>query len=141
MLGDDVSLLVLELSHKKCFGSKRLFYSRDLYSNSGSPRISYADSQICTDFSISAGPALSMAEQVEHAMWLGKLLTSDLGCDCHEGLPHQTREYVGNPIVSHAREFPAGSAQFFETDFNGAFQRVANSEAQVSPRFPSMTVN
>lgn len=82
-----------------------------------------------------------MAERVEHAMWLGKLLPSDLGCDCHEGLPHHTRGYIGTPIVSHAREFPVGSTQFFETDFNGAFQRVANSEAQVSPHFPSMTVN
>ena len=73
-------------------------------------------------------------------MWLGELLPSDLVCDCH-GLPHQTREYVGTPIVNHAREFPAGSSTFFETDFDKAFQRVADSEAQVSPCFRSMTIN
>ena len=65
-------------------------------------------------------------------MWLGELLESDLGCDCH-GLPHQTREYVGTSIVNHAREFPAGSSYFFETDFGKAFHRVTDSEAQVSP--------
>lgn len=73
-------------------------------------------------------------------MWLGELLASDLVCDC-QGLPHQTREYVGAPIVKDACEFPAGSSNFFETDFDKAFQRVADSEAQVSPCFRSMTTN
>ena len=74
-------------------------------------------------------------------MWLGSLLPADLGCDCHQGRPHHTQEYIESPIVHHAREFPAGSADFFETDFSTAFQQVARSEAQVSPPSPSMTVN
>ena len=92
-------------------------------------------------FSTSAGRAASTAECVEQAMWLGKLLPSDLGCDCHERQPHQTHEYVGAPIVDHAREFPAGSAHFFETDFGSAFQRVANSGGHVSPHSPSRTIH
>lgn len=71
-------------------------------------------------------------------MWLGKPLPADLGCDCHERLPHQIR---GTPIVKHAREFPTGSAYFFETDFSGAFQQVPDSGANVSPPFPSMTID
>lgn len=71
-------------------------------------------------------------------MWLGKLLPPDLGCDCYKRLPHETR---GIPIVKHAREFPAGSAHFFESDFSGAFQRVPDPEAHVSPHVPSMTIN
>ena len=83
---------------------------------------------------------MSTAERVERAMWLGNLLPFELGCHCHEGRPHHTREYSGNPIVDHACEFPAGSAYFFETDFNRAFQQVPHLEAQVSPPSPLMTV-
>ena len=88
-----------------------------------------------------AGYALSTAERVEHAMWLGQLLPSNLGCDCHRGRPHHTREYVGTPIVNHAREFPAGSAHFFETDFVRAFQQVAHSGNLVNPPSSLMTIN
>ena len=74
-------------------------------------------------------------------MWLGKLLPSELGCDCRGALPHHTREYVRSPIVNHAREFPAGSACFFQTDFKRAFEWVADSGAQVSHRSLSLMID
>ena len=83
---------------------------------------------------------MSTAERVERAMWLGALLPFDLGCDCHQGRPHHTREYIGTPIVDRACEFPAGSAYFFETDFNRAFQQGPLTEDQVSYPSPLMTV-
>ena len=66
-------------------------------------------------------------------MWQGERLPFELGCDCRQGRPHHTQYYVRTPIVDHAREFPAGSAHFFETDFHRAFERVAHPQVKVSP--------
>lgn len=62
------------------------------------------------------------AESVEQAMWEGRPLPTELGCDCKEGKPHHTSLYQANPILGNAREYPAGSATFFETEFQGAFK-------------------
>lgn len=66
-------------------------------------------------------------------MWEGQRLPFELGCDCHKGRPHHTQEYVRTPIVANAREFPAGSKHFFETDFHRAFERVAHGQVEVIP--------
>lgn len=65
-------------------------------------------------------------------MWHGTALPDELGCDCPVGRPHHTPEYISNPVVMHAREFPAGSSLFFETDFQGSFERITNLESRVS---------
>lgn len=65
----------------------------------------------------------SDAESVQRSMWEGWPLPAELGCDCREGMPHHTNFYQANPILAYAREFPVGSATFFETDFQGTFER------------------
>ena len=64
----------------------------------------------------------SKAASVEDSMWKGSRLPDDVGCDCSFGRPHHTDVYEANAILKYAREFPAGSSRFFQTDFQQAFE-------------------
>ena len=55
-------------------------------------------------------------------MWKGSNLPNDLDCDCKYGKPHHTDLYQENAITKYAREFPAGTSMFFQTDFQQAFE-------------------
>lgn len=68
----------------------------------------------------------SNADSVQLSMWEGWPLPADLACDCGEGKPHHTGLYQANPISAYAREYPVGSATYFETDFQTAFERKMN---------------
>ena len=60
------------------------------------------------------------AEKVEHSMWEGTCLPELLLCDC-KGNPHHRSAYRNMPIMKSAREYPAGSSMFLETNFQQAF--------------------
>ena len=64
---------------------------------------------------------MSTAKAVDQSMWEGFTLPEDLGCDCHKGEPHHSQYYRPLPIVKSAREYPAGSNSFLETNFSRAF--------------------
>lgn len=69
---------------------------------------------------------VSMAKSVEQAMWEGRLLPMELGCDCRRGRPHHTLDYQMRPILRYAHEYPAGSSSYFYTDFTQAFLSNSN---------------
>lgn len=58
------------------------------------------------------------ARAVDHSMWDGDEIPEDLDCDCGDRPPHHNAQH---PITRHAEEYPAGSRNFFYTDFNRAF--------------------
>lgn len=68
-----------------------------------------------------ASNAISIAKAVDGSMWKGFCLPDELGCDCRKGRPHHTKDYRSEPIIKYAREYPAGSVLFLETNFSGAF--------------------
>ena len=72
-------------------------------------------------------PALSTAEAVDEAMWFGEQLPQDLHCNCEQGTPHHTALYGANPITASAQGYPAGSCNFFFTDFTQAFLQDGDS--------------
>lgn len=102
---------------------------------------------------------VSIAKAVDRTMWEGAKLPSDLHCDCKEisqgyigppyrqpksmiewHSPHHTNEYASNPITKYAREAPAGSADFFYTDFQRAFETVlSGARTQVRSLLGSQT--
>ena len=73
---------------------------------------------------IEPGPvtAVSEAVAVERVMWEGARLPEKLSCDCRNGRPHHRSGYSDMPITKAAREFPAGSTTFLETNFQQAFR-------------------
>jgi len=68
---------------------------------------------------------------VEQTMWEGAKLSKDLQCDCTKGIQQHKLDFQNHPIVRHAQEFPAGSATYFEIDFNRAFTVGRGSEQAV----------
>lgn len=68
---------------------------------------------------------------VEQTMWEGAKLPTNLQCNCTKGIEQHRLYFQNHPIVRHAREYPAGSATYFETDFNRAFTTGRPSEETV----------
>lgn len=85
-----------------------------------------------TEMLCSQGPkpvaAESVALAVDRAMWEGMRLPNNLQCDCKKGHPHHALGYRGTPITSAAREHPAGSSSFLETNFEQAFRRALDED-------------
>lgn len=67
-----------------------------------------------------AANSIPIAKAVDRSMWKGFCLPDELGCDCRKGRPHHTKSYRSEPITKYAREYPAGSVLFLETNFSGA---------------------
>ena len=72
-------------------------------------------------FSTSLEEDESQAEDTDRAMWEGTALPENLDCDCAKSKPHDIAGYKQNAICTAAREFPAGSHCFLETDFRRPF--------------------
>ena len=81
----------------------------------------------------------SEAEAVERSMWEGKPLPEGLECSCKKGQPHDRGGYKTHPILNTAREYPAGSASFLETDFQQAFARSLHKSTW-SPKLGSQAI-
>lgn len=65
-------------------------------------------------------------------MWEGQSLPETLECDCKPGDPHHKRGYKEHPICRGARESPAGSSHFLETDFQQALIGASTDDQSVS---------
>jgi hypothetical protein len=61
----------------------------------------------------------SHGREIEKVIWEGEALPAAIECPCKGGARHQPTD--GFPIIKHARLFPAGSENFFFTDFTSAF--------------------
>ena len=90
------------------------------------PRISESEESfepMCTLPPRRAEPqnTFSEAEAVERSMWEGTCLPEQLLCNC-KGDPHHRSGYADMPIMKTAREYPAGSSSFLETNFQQAFR-------------------
>lgn len=72
-------------------------------------------------------PACSGA--VQRSMWCGDQLPESLDCGCVPDTQHATTEYRNYPITRSAQPYPAGSNDFFYTDF----QRVFSNERVAEP--------
>ena len=83
------------------------------------------------------GSSISIAKAVDRSIWEGFSLPDQLDCDCRKGRPHHSKDYILNPIIKSAREYPAGSASFLETSFSPAFSVEVNKGSAVCPRFLS----
>ena len=85
---------------------------------------------VCTWFPQGTEPEAtqSEAEAVECAMWEGTPLPDELACNCENGHPHHRPGYREMPIVNAAREYPAGSSTFLETNFQEAFWRALEDD-------------
>ncbi len=77
------------------------------------------------------GDTTTIAKAVNQSMWEGFYLPEELTCDCRKARPHHTRYYRSEPIIKHAREYPAGSHSFFETNFSRAFAVKAEQSGSV----------
>ncbi|KAL9102867.1 MAG: hypothetical protein Q9163_002019 [Psora crenata] len=67
-----------------------------------------------------------IAALVDKAMWEGSALPDELYCDCKIGRPHHRIGFHSSPIVKGAREYPAGSYCFVESDFQGPFRQIGD---------------
>ena len=67
------------------------------------------------------GNTMPIAKAVHRSMWEGFALPEELNCDCHKDRAHHSTDYRSNPIVNSARQYPAGSSLFLETNFSPAF--------------------
>jgi hypothetical protein len=63
---------------------------------------------------------------IERTMWEGRALPSDLDCSCGNAAYRHLQ--TGSSITQDARSFPAGSANFFYTDFARAFTARGEDE-------------
>jgi hypothetical protein len=72
---------------------------------------------------------LPNSRAVEKAMWTGAALPETLRCDCASSSRHSIPGYMGNSILQSAQEFPAGSDNFFYTEFAQAFEAVTGLRA------------
>jgi hypothetical protein len=72
---------------------------------------------------------LSDSRAVDKAMWTGAALPKTLRCDCASRSRHSLKECIESPILNNAQDFPAGSDDFFYTDFMQAFEAVSSSDA------------
>lgn len=68
-------------------------------------------------------PSQSDPEAVERSMWTGNPLPETLCCSCTVRDRHSTLNYMAEPILKNAHEYPAGSENFFYTDFKQAFEQ------------------
>ncbi|THY32756.1 hypothetical protein D6D01_02470 [Aureobasidium pullulans] len=68
-------------------------------------------------------PSRSDSEAVERSMWTGNPLPETLCCSCTVRDRHAIRNYMTEPILKNAHEFPAGSENFFYTDFKQGFEQ------------------
>ena len=80
------------------------------------------------------------SQQVDKAVWEGTKLDLDLGCNCRHGKPHQIDKYRAHPLAHCAKQSPAGTEHFFESDFRIPFESVqtATKAHIVRPRIGSM---
>lgn len=66
---------------------------------------------------------------MERAMWEGSELPDLVSCDCGDcQVRHRPNENFA--ILKYAREFPAGSDRFFQTDFSRAFSKHAVGQSR-----------
>lgn len=91
-----------------------------------------------TERSDHAGEAPQAGRLMEQTMWEGAKLSKGLQCDCTKGIQQHKLDFQNHPIVQHARKYPAGSATYFETDFNRAFTTRRRSEQAVCTHFLSL---
>ena len=77
------------------------------------------------------GNTISTANAVDQSLWEGFALPEELGCDCRKGRPHHIKDYKLNPIIKSAREYPAGSISFLETNFSRAYILKVEQESGV----------
>ena len=83
------------------------------------------------DQSDRAREASQAGRRIEQTMWEGAKLPDNLQCDCTKRIQQHKLYFQNHPIVRHAREYPAGSATYFETDFTRAFAIGRRSEERV----------
>lgn len=91
-----------------------------------------------TDRSDHVGEAPQAGRLAEQTMWEGAKLPENLQCDCTKGIQQHKLDFQNHPIVRHAREYPAGSATYLETDFNRAFTTGRRPEKAVCTSFLSL---
>ena len=79
----------------------------------------------------------SISDKVNQSMWEGCTLPEQLLCDC-KGRPHHTPSYQLHPILNSSIHYPAGSADFFYTDFSPAFQILSGGPITRSEVLPQL---
>ena len=71
-------------------------------------------------FSVKLNGLMSTADEVSRSLWEGVPLPNGLKCDC-KGTAHYSPAYQSNAILDSAVEYPAGSLNYFYSDFSSAF--------------------
>ena len=74
----------------------------------------------------------AVSDRVSRSLWEGTALPELLDCDCR-GRPHHSSQYQSYPILESAIEYPAGTYEYFSTDFSSAFG-ACSSEPTGAPQ-------
>ncbi|MCJ1324349.1 hypothetical protein MMC10_001011 [Thelotrema lepadinum] len=106
-------------------------------SNTGLAMRTLADSGVSTaifapgwtheHFSTDLNGLQSISDKVNQSMWEGRTLPQQLLCGC-KGRPHHTSSYQLHSILNSSIQYPAGSSEFFYTNFRPAF-RISSYDA------------